>query len=216
MPAYSMTYTSLLESVKRWTIRPSDTDFDAELPRLIDSTERKVARILKTLLNRENVTDTFTIGNNFLQKPDRWLETISFRYETGSGATATSTEIYKREYEYIRKVYPQVANPLPPTYYADFDGDNFFIGPAPDLAYNFQLTFYQRPEPLCAEVQTNFLTEKAPDLMLYGLLLEASPFLENPDVPMWQQFFEQKIAELGIEDDKRKITESQKPKGTKS
>jgi hypothetical protein len=216
MPAYSMTYTSLLESVKRWTIRASDADFDAELPRLIDSTERKVARALKTLLNRENVADVLPVGSNFLQKPDRWLETISFRYATGSGSTATSTEIYKREYEYIRKVYPQVANPLPPVYYADFDKDNFFIGPAPDLAYNFQLTFYQRPEPLCTEVSTNFLTEKAPDLMLYGLLLEASPFLENPDTPMWRQFYEQKLAELGVEDDKRKIPESQKPKGTKS
>lgn len=214
-----MTYESLIESLLRWTVRESDTDLEAELPRLIDSTERKVARVLKTLLSRQNVTGTLQIGNALVQKPTRLLEAISWRFLALDPVTNTytkSVELKKRTYEYIREVYPGVNVQNAPVYYSDYDYDYHYVGPDPDYTYSYQLTYYERPEPLGIDNSTNFLTEFAPDLMLYGLLLEASPFLTDAEVDMWTNMYQGKIRDLGLEDDDRKIPESQKLKGSRS
>ncbi len=211
--SYVMTYTSLLDSLQRWNWRESDVDLETEYPRLIDSTERKVARAIKTLLSRQNVSGNLQIGNAMLPKPTRLLEAISFRFYNAT--TLKSTELKKRTYEYIRSVYPAVAQQGVPVYYCDYDYNNHYLGPDPDNTYSYELTYYERPQPIDATNSTNFLTEFVPDLMLYGLLLEASPFLVDAETDMWQNFYDRKLSELGIEDDDRKIPESEKLKGSR-
>lgn len=211
---YVMTYDSLITSLKRWTVRTTDVDFDLEIPRLIDTTERKVARVLKTLMQRQNVTGNFVVGNALIAKPVRLLEDISWRWLNAT--TLESTELTKRTYEYIRCVYSGVTTSGAPKYYSDYSKEYFYVGPDPDDTYSYQLTYYERPQPLGADVSTNFLTETAPDLMLYGLLLEASPFLDDAQTAMWTDMYNKKVAEFGFEDDDRKIPESQKLKGSRS
>ena len=209
-----MTYETLLDSLQRWTWRESDTDLITEYPRLIDNTERKVSRALKILLSRQNANGTFQIGNAALvQKPTRLIEAISWRYLNTT--TGKSTELKKRTYEYIRKVYTAVSVQAPPVYYCDYDINNHMIGPDSDAAYPYELTYYERPNPLGVDNSTNVLTQFAPDVMLYALLLEASPFLVDADTDMWTSMYQMKLRELGVEDDDRKIPESQKLKGSR-
>lgn len=210
--AYVMTYDLLLDSVKRWTIRQADTDYITELPRLVDSTERKVARALKTLMSEEFVEDTFVIGQNLYQKPLRWLETISWQFGSGTNFTATKN-CWKRQYEYLTTVYPDPTVQGVPDIFSDFQISYWVVGPAPNLEYPYRIRYYERPQPLDSNHQTNWLTEYAPDLMLYGLLLESVPFLENPDVQTWQTFYDRKLGELLGEDMKRETTRQQKPRG---
>lgn len=211
--AYVMTYDGLHDSLFRWEWRESDVDLEAEFPRLVDSTERKVARAIKTLLQRQNVSGAFQQGNALVQKPVRMLEMISWRFKDPS--TNKSTELKKRTYEYIRSVYPLVTTQAPPIYYCDYDINNHYLGPDPDQAYVYEGTYYERPEPIDDTNSTNFLTEFVPDLMLYGLLLEASPFLVDAQVDQWTNMYTNKLKELGMEDDDRKIPESQKLKGSR-
>jgi len=200
MPPYVMTYNSLLGSVKRWVIRGNDQQLADELPRMIDSTERKVARALKTLLSVRFATDAMTIGGNLIAKPNRWLETVSFQIGTGTGYN-TIVQLQERTYEYITQVYPDPTVTDQPKYIADFEFNQFFVGPSPNVAYPYQVSYYERPEPLSTDNQQNWLTENAPDLMLYGVLLECAPFLINDErIPVWQNFYDRKLIELIGED----------------
>ena len=50
-------------------------------------------------------------------------------------------------------------------------------------------------------VQTNWITEYAPQLLLYGTLVEATPFLKNDErIPVWQSMYDRAAAMLNGED----------------
>lgn len=210
--AYVMTYNSLVQSVIRWVIRDSDTALMAEIPRMIDTTERKVARALKTLLSIRYATSTMIVGTNLYAKPNRWLETVSMEIGTGTGNN-TSVQLLSRTYEYIKQVYPDASAQTQPKYFSDFEFNQLFVGPTPDAEYPFQLAYYERPEPLGEDTQQNWLTENAPDLMLYGVLLETGPFLINDErIKMWQDMYDRKLVELVGEDARRLIIRTEKTK----
>lgn len=208
--AYVMTYNSLVESITRWVIRDSDSALAAEIPRMIDTTERKVARALKTLLSVRYATGALTASSNLIVKPNRWLETVSMEIGTGTGSN-TSVQLLSRTYEYIKQVYPDQSALATPKYFSDFEFDQFFIGPTPDAAYPFQVSYYERPEPLGEDTQQNWLTINAPDLMLYGALLETGPFLLNDErIKMWQDMYDRKLIELVGEDARRLIIRTER------
>jgi hypothetical protein len=207
---YVMTYNSLIESVTRYVVQGSNVDLTAELPRMIDNTERKVARALKTLMSVKFAADTMQPNINLYAKPNRWLETVSFEIGTGTGYN-TTVVLEERTYEYVKTVYPDPTDTGQPKYIADFEFNQFFVGKTPDAAYPFQLGYYERPDPLCGDNQQNWLTQEAPDLMLFGCLLETSPFLINDErTKMWQDFYDRKLIELVGEDARRLVLRSQK------
>lgn len=215
MSAYVMTYTNLVESIKRWLNRPSDADLIAEIPRMIDSAERKISRILKSLIGMRYVTNNFVIGVNVVQKPQRWLETVSLSYGSGSGNN-TNNQLFLRTTEFIKMVYPNQTTQAAPKYYSDYEFDYFYIGPTPDQAYPFLLSFYERPQPLSSDNSTNWLTQNAPDVLLYACLLETAPFLKNDQrIVVWQSEFSRSLSALGIEDNERIYTRTEEVKDRK-
>ncbi len=57
------------------------------------------------------------------------------------------------------------------------------------------------PALLDEDSQTNWLTENAPEVLLYGTLLEATPFLKNDErIPVWQNMYDRSAAMLNGED----------------
>jgi hypothetical protein len=75
------------------------------------------------------------------------------------------------------------------------------VAPTPDLAYNYEVLYYERVQPLDVTNQTNWFTQYAPQAMLYGSLLQAMPFLKNDErMPMWQAQYDRVIATLKAED----------------
>ncbi len=210
--AYVMTYNSLVESIIRWVIRDSDSALAAEIPRMIDTTERKVARALKTLLSVRYAASTMQADVSIYVKPNRWLETVSMEIGTSVGNN-TSVQLVSRTYETIKQIYPDITDTGVPKYFSDFEFNQLFVGPTPDAAYPYQLAYYERPEPLGVDTQTNWLTENAPDLMLYGVLLETGPFLINDErIKMWQDMYDRKLVELVGEDARRLIIRTEKTK----
>jgi hypothetical protein len=54
--------------------------------------------------------------------------------------------------------------------------------------------------------QTNWITEYAPNLLLYAVLLEATPFLKNDDrIGTWQTMYDRASQAINGEDIKRVI-----------
>ena len=196
---YSMTYESLLTDVRRYLERgfteESDKIVYEQLPRLITLGERRIARELKIEGFIRAVTTPLQVGNPVYQKPDRWRDTVSM--------TLNGKPIFARSYEYCRNYSPEnISNT--PEFYADYDYQHWLICPTPDDTYSLEVLYYEQPRFLGDDFQTNWLTEYAPDVLLYATLLEATPFLKNDErVGMWQQMYDRAAQALSGEDLKR-------------
>lgn len=209
--AYTMTYTSLGTSVKRWLIRENDRALDAELPRIIDTAERKTALVMKTLMSDRIVSGTLKANHAVYTdiKPSRWLDTISVEIFTGTGFT-DSVQVEKRSYEYCRQCFPAESEAGVPRFYSDFEFNGMMFFATPDLAYPYQHHYYERPQPLGDDVQQNLLTQRAPEMMLYASLSEAAAFVKQYDMlPHFDQKFNEFASQFDAENQNRKTTRTQ-------
>ncbi|MEN9935987.1 MAG: hypothetical protein RLZZ387_2566, partial [Chloroflexota bacterium] len=88
-----------------------------------------------------------------------------------------------------------------PIFYGEYDYTHWLIAPTPDEAYPFEVLYYELPPLLDESIQTNWLTEYASQLLLYGTLLEATPFLKNDErIATWQAYYDRAAAMLNGED----------------
>lgn len=200
----SMTFTTLQDDVKRYLERGSSTAQDpvfiAQLPSLINFAERRIAQELKIEGFINVVTGNFTIGEPVLSKPDRWRDTVSWAVGTGTGYN-TRQQLYTRAYEYLGLYWPDRTATDTPEFYADYDSTHWLVAPTPDVEYPFEILYYELPQLLSDSVQTNWITEYAPQLLLYATLLEAAPFLKNDErISIWQAMYDRSAATLNGED----------------
>lgn len=202
--ATTMTFTTLQQDVRRYLERGATLASDAivyeQIPRLINLAERRIARELKIQGFINVVTDTLIPGQSVYQKPDRWRDTVSINIGTGTGYN-TRKMLFTRSYEYLRTYWPNESQTSEPVFYADYNYSNWLILPPPDVPYPFEVLYYELPVLLDDENQTNWLTEYAPQVLLYASLLEATPFLKNDErIPVWQQMYDRSAAMLNGED----------------
>jgi hypothetical protein len=84
------------------------------------------------------------------------------------------------------------------------DYENWYIAPIPLAGYAAEIIYHERPTPLSSVNQTNWTTQYAPQLLLYGSLLEAMPFLKNGErIPEFQQLYDRALLMLAKEDERR-------------
>lgn len=188
----AFTYTDLVEQIKQTLNRVNDDDFDAQLPNFIQQAQVAIARDSKFLGFQVSLTSNFITSNNgVVQKPDRWRQTISINFGNGT-SNATRNFLKLRTYEYVRQYWPDPTVLGTPKYYAEYNQGNWLIGPSPDQTYPFEVLLYMTPTQLTASSQTNWLTEYAPDILLYQCLLQASPYMKNDSrIPTWKMMYEQ-------------------------
>jgi len=185
--SYTMTYDSLLVDIRRYLERgftqASDQIVFDQLPRLVTLAERRIARELKIEGFIRAITTPLSIGVSTYLKPDRWRDTISM--------TVDGTPIQTRSYEYLRNYWPNEAQTASPQFYADYDYANWLIAPTPNAASTLEVLYYEQPALLGPNLQSNWLTDYAPELVLYASLLEATPFLKNDErVQLWQSLYD--------------------------
>jgi hypothetical protein len=198
--SYSMTYDSLLEDVRRYLERGFTAESDAivyeQLPRLITLGERRIARELKIEGFIRAVTTPMQSGVAVYRKPDRWRDTVSM--------TVDGIPVFARSYEYCRNYWPDEAETGTPEFYADYDYQHWLFAPTPNAASTLEILYYEQPRFLGEDFQTNWLTEYAPDVLLYATLLEATPFLKKDErIQTWQAMYDRAAQALNGEDLKR-------------
>ena len=201
MPA-QMTFTSLQEDVRRYLERGGATDpivYD-QIPRLITLAERRIARELKIQGFQTVVNTTLQAGLAVYPKPDRWRDTISMNVGTGANYN-THSPIFTRSYEYVRSYWPNETETGTPIFYADYNYSNWIFAPTPDANYPLEVLYYELPPLLDDTNQTNWLTEFAPNILLYGVLVEATPFVKDDErVQLWQSYYDRALAAINGED----------------
>jgi hypothetical protein len=202
----AMTYASLKADVTAYVERGTATNdpiFASQLPSLINITEKKISRELKIQGFLKSVVSTMQVGVAVYPKPDRWRETQTINFGVGTGNN-TRTPLLFRSYEYLRWFWPDQTATAVPQFWGDYDYGHFIISPTPDVAYPFEVTYFEMPEELSDSVQTNWITEYAPQLLLYGTLIEASSFLKSDErLPLWQSQYDRAAQALSGEDTRK-------------
>jgi hypothetical protein len=191
-----MTYDSLTSSVLQYLER-NDAATIAAIPTFITLCEFEIAQNIKTLGQMEVVDSTMQIGNAVIPKPARWRKTTSMTLSN----EGSKQPMLVRKLEYLNNYAQDVTATGTPLYYADYDYDHWLVAPTPDKAYPFEALCYTRLQPLSSTNQTNWLTQNAPNAMLFGTLKQTAPFLKNDArLALWKQMFDEALGALKTED----------------
>ena len=195
-PSWVMTYDSLTSTVLQYLERRDAAVVEA-IPTFITLCEFEIAQYIKTLGQMEVVDSTMNIGNPVIAKPARWRKTVSMTLSNGG----SKQPILLRKLEYLNAYAQDVTATGIPLYYADYDFEHWIVAPTPDQAYSFEALCYTRLQPLSSAYQTNWLTQNAPNAMLFGTLKQTAPFLKNDArLALWKQMFDEALAALKTED----------------
>jgi hypothetical protein len=190
-----MTYDSLTSTVLQYLERKDASVVNA-IPTFISLAEFEIAQEIKTLGQLQVAEATMTADNALLQKPARWRKTVSMSVTVNN----KKQPIYLRKYEYLKNYWPDADQTDVPLYYADTDWEHWYIAPTPDQNYAFEVLYYERISPLSSANQTNWLTQNAPNAMLFGTLLQAMQFLKNDQRTIFQQKYTEALQSLKAED----------------
>lgn len=189
--AVAQTYNSLLTSLQAYLQRYGTLIID-NIPSWIALAQIRIPREMKILGFRQEASGTFngtTLTTGIMQKPSDWRKTIAFYVGTGTDNN-THTPVFLRDYSYIRTVYPDASVTGTPRFYGDAAYNYWLVQPTP-TAIPYKIPYFGTLTQLDDTTQTNWLTENAPDLLLYGSLLEAMPFIKTDErIPVWQAAFD--------------------------
>lgn len=190
-----MTYDSLTSTVLQYLERRDRAVVDA-VPTFITLAEFEIAEQIKTLGQLQVAESTMLADNALLQKPARWRKTVSMSVKVNG----KKQPVLLRKYEYLKNYWPDSNQTGVPLYYADTNWDHWYLAPTPDQDYEFEVLYYERIAPLSSTNQTNWLTQNAPNAMLFGTLLQAMPFLKNDQRQIFQQKYTEAMQTLKGED----------------
>ena len=198
--------TDIAAYLERGTTSSQDVTFQTQLPRLINLAERRIARELKVEGLQNTVTAVMQAGVSVYQRPDRWRKDISINFGSGTNNNVRSP-LFVRSYEYLRNYFPNDSVTSVPRFYAEYDPKHWIIAPTPDKAYPFEALYYELPRLLGSDNQTNWLTDFAPQILLYGSLVECSMFLKS-DSSRWQAEYDRAMSAINNEDMKKILDRS--------
>lgn len=181
------TYAELKSSIANWLNRD---DLTSVIPDFISLTEAGINRDLRhyKMINRVDAT----LDSRYVQMPADWLETVRFGITSG---TTYRLELISRDdmLEY-RQNTSDVAGI--PKFYANI-GDTIEVFPTPAAEYQMQLQYYAKTPALSDSNTDNWLLSDAPDIYLYGALVQAAPYLnDDARVQTWAALYSAAIQSL--------------------
>jgi hypothetical protein len=200
-----MTYQSLSTQISAWLDNTSDS-FVAQIPNFISNAQARICRDCPLVGFEQYSVATMIAGNNIIPKPARWRYTTHFDIREAGIAPPSFNQklLYERPLEYCMLYSPDPTVTAQPQFYADEGFYNWFLAPTPDLAYPFRVGYIELVEPITLLIQTNWLTDYIPDILLYACLLETATFLRTDErIPVWTSEYKTRTAALNAQNEAR-------------
>ena len=188
-----MTYDEIKTKVAEYLNR---TDLTSQMYMFIDLTESDINKVIKhqDLIKRANaVAET-----QYTQLPSDWSRVINVELNTSDHTTLLqqSTESLDLKRTSIDNVSGR------PEYFAITD-NAIELCPTPDTNYELQLTYYANIPELRSTNTTNVVSDKFPDVYIYGCCKHASVFLmEDERVGMFQTLFDKALEEVRLQQER--------------
>lgn len=188
------TYSELQAAAANWLARD---DLTLRIPEFITLAEAKFNRVLlhPKMETRDTLTvDTGAASPEFLDLPTDFQTMRSARLSGVAGKPRLEF-MTQTQMDDFRYSYDNVAGQ--PCYFS-IVGDQMELAPTPGEDYDVEVV-YRANIPALASNSTNWLLTMAPDLYLYGALLEASPYIQNDErLGVWASAVSTVIDQLNI------------------
>lgn len=186
------TYSELKASVADWLNR---SDLTAAIPDFIALAEAQMERKLRTrqMISRA----TATIDTEYGAVPADFLEVKSFKLQTNP-----VTPLQFETIDSLDNLQSQNPSSGKPRYFSIVGGQIRTV-PVPDSSYTAELTYYGKLTKLSSTETTNWLLSAAPDVYLYGSLLQAAPYLkDDARISVWATMYTSAMEDLQVADDR--------------
>ena len=172
----SFTYAELKTAIQDYT-ENTETTFVNNLDIFIKNTEERILKIAQLEVLRKNQGGNMTANNQYLTLPTDYLAPYSLSFTSGNNKEF----VLFKDVNFVQSFNPNGATAGAPRYYAQFDIDNFILGPTPDAAYAVELHYFYRPASLTSvgDNNTTWLSTNASVALLYGSLIEAYTFMKG-------------------------------------
>jgi len=191
----SWTLSTLKTAIQDYS-ESTETSFVTNLPNFIKTAEERILKTVQLDDFIKNVTGQATPNSPYLGSPTDYLSSFSLAVIDSS---SNYNYLQLKHPSFIRDFTPASSTTGLPKYYAEFDENTFILAPTPDTTYTFELHYFFRPSSLTSagDSGTTWLSDNAPNALLYGSLTEAMVYLKNYEsLPIYEQRFQEAIALL--------------------
>ena len=190
------TKAELVTAVENWLNR---SDLTARIPEFISLAEASFNRNLRT---RDMLTrSTAPVSSQYVSLPTDFLEMLNIEL---TSTTPPKRLIYitsDRSDDYREQKNNKAGKPS----YWTIEGASIQLLPTPDATYTLQLNYYQDIPALSglADSGNNWLLLAHPDVYLYSTLMQASPYIMDPQAgQQWDALLARSMQELQMSDEK--------------
>ena len=210
-----MNYSELVTNVRKYTEVDSNVLTEDIINVFLTNIENKIARQLDSDDQRRYATTSLTVNNSFVEVASLGLG--GFRFARGAQLVKDNDErvwLQQRDTTFMDEYAVERSTTDSnytgePKYWANWDNGYLIVAPTPDQAYTLELWYDEQPERLGdgtgGTSTTTFVSNNAPEVLLYGVLGETFSYLKNPqDMQLYEAKYQVALQDFAQEQMGRK------------
>jgi len=186
------TYSGLQTTIANYLAR---TDLTSQIPDFIRLAETRLRRELRIRQMLKSATTLTTGGDATVALPSDFLEVRDLIVVANPVRPISymSPSVFSRNARVTESGYPIDYTIL---------ATEFKFAPIPDTAYTLEILYFAAPEFLSDTNTSNVYLAICPDLLLYGSLVEAEPYLMNDQrIQLWAGMYQKGVDAITTSDE---------------
>ena len=198
-----MTYDELVTNIRNYMETDSNVLTNFVIDTFILLTENKILRDIDLEVFRQSSNALLTTSNRFLTMPS---DILTHRYLLVKNALGEEYFLKFRDVSFAKEYWENASETGFPKYYAVWNQNAFILAPTPDSNYEVELGYILKPAGLSSSTPTTWLSTNAPEVLLYGCLVQAYSYTKGP-LEMLSYFsnsYKEALVGLGIEQQGRR------------
>lgn len=197
-----MTYDELVTNIRNYTEVNSNVFTSSVINTFITMAENQILRQIDLDIFKKEVSGNLTANNKFLATP---ADILTHRYLM---ITVSGEQVFLdfRDTSFMKEYWPTGASTGTPKYYSVWDQNTFYVAPTPNTGFAAELGYIYRPEQLSSTNPTTWISNNAPEALLYACLIQAYSYTKGPKDMMdyFRAAYQEAIQGLGNEQQGRR------------
>jgi hypothetical protein len=197
-----MTYDELVTNIRNYTEVNANVFTNAVINTFITMAENRILRDIDLDVFKKESTGSMTSGNKFLSAPS---DILTHRYMM-IAVNGEQVFLDFRDTSFMKEYWADGTDLGVPKYYSVWDQNTFYVAPTPNSNYSVELGYIYRPTQLSSTNQTTWISNNAPEALLYACLIQAYSYTKGPAemLNFFNASYQQAIQGLGIEQQGRR------------
>lgn len=198
-----MNYSELVTNIRNYTEVDANVFSDSVINTFITMAESRILRDIDLDVFKKESVGTMTSGNKFLTAPS---DLLTHRYMILTPQNGDQIFLEFRDMSFMKEYWPDGSDIGTPKYYSVWDQNTFYVAPTPNANFSVELGYIYRPAQLSAINPNTWVSDNAPEALLYACLIQAYSYTKGPGdmLQYFENSYKQAIQGLGIEQQGRR------------